>query len=84
MPEAVVNPIEIPTVSDLFEKDPDLLTPEDRARIIAFYRDARTKFQAMEAEGGPKKAKAAAKKKANAAPITVESSLDMLASNVTN
>lgn len=58
------NPVDLIEVTDLFEKDPDLLNRDERARIIAFYRDQRATFLAMEEVGGPKKAKAAAKKAA--------------------
>lgn len=71
------NPIDTVTITDLFAKDPETITPEELKRIVAYYREQRTKFVEMEAAGGPRKAKAAAKVKANAPEPTAESALDI-------
>lgn len=55
----VSNPILEVSVSDLYEKDPEDFTPEDRERILAYHRELRRVYQQEEAE---KSAKRTAKK----------------------
>jgi hypothetical protein len=71
------NPIDTVDLTDLFAKDPDLLTDDELKRIVDYHREQRAKFEAMEAAGGPRKAKAAAKKAATATPGDVTDALDI-------
>lgn len=50
-------------ISELFSRDPEKLTKDDRAAIIAKYREAREQFIiGMKSAGAPRKIKAAVPK----------------------
>ena len=57
MPKTPLAEVEL---RDIFEKDPENYTSEDRARILTFYRDWRAKhFEAVEEKERKKRVKKA-------------------------